>query len=84
MDPFKQLWAEAAEEVRLKQYSFMDEGPTVLVMLDLNEHLPIGNDASAAVATFDNYLLIYYFLLLFRICNSDALVASRMGRGNVS
>lgn len=48
VDPYKKLWAEQAEEVRLKQYSFMDEGPTVLVMLDLNEHLPIGNDASAA------------------------------------
>lgn len=67
MDPFKQLWAEAAEEVRLKQYSFMDEGPTVLVMLDLNEHLPIGNDASAAVATFDNYLLLFVASLGFAI-----------------
>jgi len=55
MDPFKQLWAEAAEEVRLKQYSFMDEGPTVLVMLDLNEHLPIGNDASAAVTSLRQF-----------------------------
>ena len=50
-DPYKQLWAETpSEEVRLKQYRFVDEGPTVLVMLDLNEHLPIGDDASAAVA----------------------------------
>ncbi len=67
MDPFKQLWAEAAEEVRLKQYSFMDEGPTVLVMLDLNEHLPIGNDASAAVATFDNYSFVICCFLGFAI-----------------
>eukprot|EP00438_Fugacium_kawagutii_P027925 Skav208932 [mRNA] locus=scaffold875:1980:9429:+ [translate_table: standard] len=29
VDPFKKLWAEQAEEVRLKQYRFMDEGPTV-------------------------------------------------------
>lgn len=51
LDPYKQLWAERpSEEVRLKQYRFVDEGPTVLVMLDLNDHLPIGHDASAAVA----------------------------------
>ena len=47
-DLFKQLWAEEAEEVRLKQYSFMDEGPTVLVLLDLNEHLPLEQASSAA------------------------------------
>eukprot|EP00441_Pelagodinium_beii_P016230 CAMPEP_0197655602 /NCGR_PEP_ID=MMETSP1338-20131121/39553_1 /TAXON_ID=43686 ORGANISM="Pelagodinium beii, Strain RCC1491" /NCGR_SAMPLE_ID=MMETSP1338 /ASSEMBLY_ACC=CAM_ASM_000754 /LENGTH=499 /DNA_ID=CAMNT_0043231279 /DNA_START=38 /DNA_END=1537 /DNA_ORIENTATION=- len=49
-DPVKELWAaEPAEEVNLKSYHFMDEGPTVLVMLDLNEHLGIGEEASAAV-----------------------------------
>ena len=47
-DLFKQLWAEEAEEVRLKQYSFMDEGPTVLVLLDLNEHLPLDQASEAA------------------------------------
>lgn len=55
-DPYKQLWAETpSEEVRLKQYRFVDEGPTVLVMLDLNEHLPIGDDASAAVTSLRQF-----------------------------
>jgi len=56
LDPYKQLWAERpSEEVRLKQYRFVDEGPTVLVMLDLNDHLPIGHDASAAVTSLRQF-----------------------------
>ncbi|CAK9031117.1 Hypothetical protein SCF082_LOCUS19504 [Durusdinium trenchii] len=53
-DALKQLWEEEAEEIRLKQYSFLDEGPTVLVMLDLNEHLPMEN-ASTAVTSLRQF-----------------------------
>lgn len=49
-DVVKELWAaEPKEEKRLKEYSYTDEGPTVLVILDLNEHLGIGPEASTAV-----------------------------------
>eukprot|EP00933_Yihiella_yeosuensis_P044790 TRINITY_DN40063_c0_g1_i1.p1 TRINITY_DN40063_c0_g1~~TRINITY_DN40063_c0_g1_i1.p1 ORF type:complete len:560 (+),score=134.30 TRINITY_DN40063_c0_g1_i1:75-1682(+) len=56
VDAVRELWAsEPAEERRLKQYSFMDEGPTVLLLLELNEHLGIGTEASAAVESLRQF-----------------------------
>jgi len=55
-DAFKELWSEEpAEERRLKQYSYVDEGPTVMLILDLNEHLGIGQEASAAVESLRQF-----------------------------
>ncbi|CAE7235075.1 unnamed protein product [Symbiodinium sp. CCMP2592] len=55
-DASKQLWAEEpAEEVILKEYRFMDEGPTVLVMLDLNEHTGLGTEASESVTSLRQF-----------------------------
>jgi hypothetical protein len=52
----KALWAVgAAVERRLKRYSYADEGPTVLVILDLNEHLGLGEEASAAVISLRQF-----------------------------
>lgn len=46
----KALWAATqVEEKRLSEYRFVDEGPTVLLVLDLNDHLGIGVEASNAV-----------------------------------
>jgi len=55
-DTIKELWAATpAEEKRMKEYHFMDEGPTVLVMLDLNTHLGIGEEASASVESLRQF-----------------------------
>jgi len=52
----KDLWKEGPSEVRqLKEYQFLDEGPTVLVILDLNEHLGIGPEASTLVQTMRQF-----------------------------
>ncbi|CAJ1360725.1 unnamed protein product [Effrenium voratum] len=73
-DEVKQLWAEEAEEVRLKEYRFLDEGPTVLVMLDLNDHLQMGEDASALVSS----------LRQFRVnCKESAASTSSCGCGKL-
>lgn len=52
----KALWAAAnVEERRLKEYRFVDEGPTVLLSLDLNDHLGIGEEASNAVESLSQF-----------------------------
>merc|ERR1712039_414110 len=53
----KQLWAAIAEEERqLKQYTYVDEGPTVLVRLDLNSQLGLeGTEGSEAVQSLQQF-----------------------------
>jgi len=59
------LWASSpAEERNLKEYRYVDEGPTVSVLLELNEHLGIGEEGSAVVQSLQQ----------FRVhCNSDSV-----------
>jgi len=55
LDP-KALWAATAvEKRRLKEYRFVDEGPTVMLILDLNDHLGIGEEASSAVDSLKQF-----------------------------
>lgn len=55
-DVVRELWAATPkEERRLKQYSFADEGSTVVLILDLNEHLGIGDEASAQVESLRQF-----------------------------
>merc|ERR1712013_291763 len=55
-DTARELWAATPqEERRLKQYHFADEGPTVLLILDLNEHLGIGTEASAHLESLQQF-----------------------------
>jgi hypothetical protein len=73
----KELWAATSvEEHRLSEYRFLDEGPVVVLMWDLNEHLGIGEEASKIV---DN-------LSHFRVtCESDCVdVRVRVQRENGS
>lgn len=52
----KELWAmQPAKEVRLKEYRYTDEGPTVSVILELNEHLGIGAEASEIVKELQQF-----------------------------
>jgi hypothetical protein len=52
----KALWAATpAEERRLKEYGFTDEGSTVSLLLDLNDHLGIGTEASDAVSSLKQF-----------------------------
>lgn len=56
VDAVRELWSsQPSEEKRLKQYSYMDEGPTVLLILELNDHLGIGAEASAAVESLRQF-----------------------------
>lgn len=63
-----ELWAvPAPEERRITEYSFADEGSTVLLMVELNEHLGIGEAASALISS----------LRQFRVhCTKDSVDAS--------
>jgi len=55
-DEVRELWAATPKEQRrVKQYHFSDEGPTVLLVLDLNEHLGIGAEASAHVQSLQQF-----------------------------
>jgi len=55
-DPVKELWtAQPSEERQLTEYHFTDEGPTLLLMLDLNQHLGIGEEASAVVESLQQF-----------------------------
>eukprot|EP00927_Polykrikos_kofoidii_P019016 TRINITY_DN18862_c0_g1_i1.p1 TRINITY_DN18862_c0_g1~~TRINITY_DN18862_c0_g1_i1.p1 ORF type:complete len:486 (-),score=92.44 TRINITY_DN18862_c0_g1_i1:181-1638(-) len=54
----KELWAGAAEEHRLKRYRYTDEGATVLVILDLNEHLGLGEEASSLVESLRQFRVL--------------------------
>merc|ERR1711920_926188 len=50
------IWAVAAgDPVRLKCYRYEDEGPTVLLTLDLNDHLGIGEEASTLVDSIKQF-----------------------------
>lgn len=64
-DEAARLWPlQPAKERHLSEYHFVDEGPTVKVILDLNEHLGIGAEASRAVTS----------LRQFRVnCEKDAV-----------
>lgn len=54
-DP-KALWeATFVEEKQLSHYRFVDEGATVLLMLDLNDHLGIGEEASSSVHSLKQF-----------------------------
>eukprot|EP00930_Biecheleria_cincta_P047863 TRINITY_DN33258_c0_g1_i1.p1 TRINITY_DN33258_c0_g1~~TRINITY_DN33258_c0_g1_i1.p1 ORF type:complete len:515 (+),score=115.99 TRINITY_DN33258_c0_g1_i1:34-1578(+) len=56
IDPVKELWtAQPSEERQLTEYHFSDEGPTILLMLDLNQHLGIGEEASAVVECLQQF-----------------------------
>lgn len=53
------LWAaQPDEERRLKVYNFSDEGPTVSLILDLNEHLGIGSVASEAISSLRQFKVV--------------------------
>merc|ERR1712039_148961 len=56
----KELWAAVPqEEKQLKQYTFTDNGPTVLLMLDLNSHLGLeGTQGSDAVESLQQFRVI--------------------------
>lgn len=74
LDP-KALWAAIPTEERsLSEYRFIDEGATVSLHLDLNDHLGIGAEASNAVIS----------LAQFRVnCESECLnVCLRLQREN--
>mmetsp|Transcript_25451 Transcript_25451/g.70975 ORF Transcript_25451/g.70975 Transcript_25451/m.70975 type:complete len:451 (+) Transcript_25451:74-1426(+) len=46
----KRLWADSVvEEPQLRTYRYTDEGPIVLLILDLNDHLGLGDEASCLV-----------------------------------
>jgi len=50
------LWAASVdEERRLVEYRYADEGPTVLLILELNEHLGLGEGASALVVSLRQF-----------------------------
>jgi len=52
----KELWAERPMETRrLKEYRYADEGSTVSIILELNEHLGIGAEASEAVQALQQF-----------------------------
>jgi hypothetical protein len=52
----KALWAATpTEQRRLKEYGFTDEGSTVSLLLDLNDHLGIGTEASDAVSSLQQF-----------------------------
>eukprot|EP00928_Gymnodinium_smaydae_P046712 TRINITY_DN31135_c0_g1_i1.p1 TRINITY_DN31135_c0_g1~~TRINITY_DN31135_c0_g1_i1.p1 ORF type:complete len:462 (+),score=107.85 TRINITY_DN31135_c0_g1_i1:75-1460(+) len=52
----KELWAaDAGDETRLKRYRHNDEGPTVLLTLELNDHLEIGEQASFLVESLQQF-----------------------------
>jgi len=48
-------WKKPAETRSLREYGFVDEGPTVLLMLDLNSHLGLGADASSLVTSLKQF-----------------------------
>lgn len=51
-----QLWAQSVgDPVRLKTYRFQDEGPTVLLTLDLNDHLGIGEEGSNLIDSLKQF-----------------------------
>eukprot|EP00929_Paragymnodinium_shiwhaense_P009712 TRINITY_DN11398_c0_g1_i1.p1 TRINITY_DN11398_c0_g1~~TRINITY_DN11398_c0_g1_i1.p1 ORF type:complete len:508 (+),score=122.49 TRINITY_DN11398_c0_g1_i1:91-1524(+) len=46
----KELWgADIGEETALHKYRYTDEGSTVVLTIDLNDHLGLGDEASAMV-----------------------------------
>jgi hypothetical protein len=52
----KQLWAtHPDEERRFSEYRFADEGSIVSLILDLNDHLGIGTEASTAVDALQQF-----------------------------
>jgi len=52
----KDLWAAKPDtERRLKEYRHEDAGPCVLLILDLNDHLGMGEDASACVESLQQF-----------------------------
>lgn len=56
VDEIAQLWqAVPLEKRNLKLYSYTDEDQTVSMILDLNEHLGIGPEASAAVTSLRQF-----------------------------
>mmetsp|Transcript_52755 Transcript_52755/g.123384 ORF Transcript_52755/g.123384 Transcript_52755/m.123384 type:complete len:518 (+) Transcript_52755:77-1630(+) len=52
---FEELWKRTAEAKTIKEYRFADEGATVLFMLELNEHLDLGPDASPLVGSLKQF-----------------------------
>jgi len=52
----KALWAaNVGDSKRLKSYRFSDEGATVLLILDLNDHLGIGDEASELIDSLKQF-----------------------------
>merc|ERR1711933_154331 len=52
----KTLWAEeTSDPIRLKSYRFTDEGPTVQLIIDLNDHLDLGEHASLLVDSLKQF-----------------------------
>mmetsp|Transcript_43842 Transcript_43842/g.80067 ORF Transcript_43842/g.80067 Transcript_43842/m.80067 type:complete len:532 (+) Transcript_43842:77-1672(+) len=51
----EELWKGSAEVKTLKEYRFADEGPTVLLILELNEHLDLGPEASTLVTSLEQF-----------------------------
>jgi len=50
------LWkAKPSEERVVSEYLYVDEGPSVIVMVELNEHLGIGGDASSYVESLQQF-----------------------------
>lgn len=74
-DTIKSLWqAVHVEEKCLKEYQFVDEGSIVRLTLDLNEHLGMGQEASAAVTSLQQFRVM---------CTSDSVdVSLRLRRTN--
>lgn len=55
-EPAKALWRDApSEERRITEYLFSDEGPCVHVVVNMNEHLGLGPDASKAVESLQQF-----------------------------
>lgn len=54
-DP-KRMWAATPDEThRLTEYWFSDEGPTVLLIVNLREHVGLDGDAVGAVASLQQF-----------------------------